>query len=311
VIVAITGGSGFIGNRLARRHLAAGDTVRVLSRGQTEDLPGCEWHQGDLAGDLGPLATFARGADVLYHCAAEVRNPDRMIAVNVDGTRSLLRAAAGNIGRWIGLSSVGVYGAFRQGIVTEDTPLRPQGAYETSKAEADHWVSEAARESGLVFTLLRPSNVYGPDMRNRSVFQMVKMIDRGWFFFIGRPGASANYVHVENVVEALVLCATRPESRGRVYNLSDFCTMEEFVGWISAHLRRAPPRLRVREGPVRLLAGVGALVPRFPLTPSRVDALTNRTRYPSSRIERELGYHAPRSLASGLGDVVCAWRTKK
>jgi hypothetical protein len=43
------------------------------------------------------------------------------------------------------------------------------------------------------------------------------VVDRGRFFFVGPPGASANYVAVDNVGDALVRCATRPEAAGRVY----------------------------------------------------------------------------------------------
>jgi nucleoside-diphosphate-sugar epimerase len=294
-----------------RRLLAAGDTVRALSRRLSRNhLVGCDWTEGDLTGDPEQLSKFARGAEVLYHCAAEVRDPKLMGAVNVDGTQNLIRAAGGHIGRWVDLSSVGVYGAFRAGAVTEDTPLRPQGVYETSKAAADDSVCEAAAKGRFALSILRPSNVYGPDMPNRSVFQMIDMIHRGWFFFIGPPGASANYVHVDNVVDSLVLCGTLTEAAGRVYNLSDWSTMEDFVGWISAHLGASTPRLRAPEGPMRLLARAGSLIPGFPLTPSRVDALTSRTRYPSARIERELGYRPLRSLQSGLSDVVGAWRAQ-
>jgi nucleoside-diphosphate-sugar epimerase len=311
VIVAITGGSGFIGRRLATRHLRSGDTVRVLSRRPSATLSGCDWHQGDLLRDDGALERFSRGADVLYHCAAEVRDRVQMRTVNVNGTRNLLRAASGQIGRWVGLSSVGVYGTYRHGVVTEATPIRPRGAYESSKAEADEWTADAARDGRLALTLLRPSIVYGPDMPNGSLFRMIDMIVRGWFFFIGAPGASANYVHVENVVEALLLCATCPAAEGRVYNLSDWCTIEQFVAWICSSLPAPMPRLRAPLWLARLASRAGARIPGFPLTPTRVDALSNRSVYSSVRIERELGYRPLRSLEAGLRDLVGAWRTRK
>ncbi len=67
-----------------------------------------------------------------------------MRAVNLQGTGALVAAAAGRIGRWVQLSSAGVYGRYRDGVVSEKTPVTPQGEDETSKAQADQLVIEAA-----------------------------------------------------------------------------------------------------------------------------------------------------------------------
>lgn len=310
MIVSITGGTGFIGRQLALRHLSAGDRVRVLSRSRGPvGLPASvQFHQGDLVeGPVEPLHGFLDGAEVLYHCAGELRDRARMREVHVRGTRRLLEAAEGRIKHWVQLSSVGVYGPRSAGIVTEDAPCQPQGDYETTKAEADRILIEEASSRGLSFSILRPSIVFGPGMPNQSLFQMIRMIEKGRFFFIGSSGASANYIHVDGVVEALMLCARLPAAKGRIYNLSDHRTLEEFVGAIAGALEIRPPRLRMPEGPVRLAARLGKLVPAFPLTPSRIDALVGRTLYPSGRIERELGYRHVTSMEEGLRQLVEAW----
>jgi len=223
------------------------------------------------------------------------------------GTRTLLEAAVGQIGRWVQLSSVGVYGPHRVGVVTEGTAPNPGGLYEVTKKASDDLVI-AARERGDLesFTVLRPSIVFGANMPNRSIFQMVRMIELGLFFFIGAPGASANYIVVSNVVDALVLCATQPQAADRIYNLSDWSTMEDFVGAISTAVGRFPPRVRIPETPVRLLARTMELVPRTPLTESRVDAMVNRARYSIDRIQSELGYAHAVSIADGLRNLVAA-----
>ncbi len=89
--------------------------------------------------------------------------------------------------------------------------------------------------------MLRPTIVFGAGMPNRSIAQMIAVIQRGLFFFIGRRGASANYVHVSNVVDALVLCGTSPCASGRIYNLSDWTTVEDFARAIADALGRPRP----------------------------------------------------------------------
>jgi nucleoside-diphosphate-sugar epimerase len=75
-------------------------------------------------------------------------------------------------------------------------------------------------------------------MTNRSLYALVTMIQRDLFFLIGKPGASANYIHVDNVVEALMLYWSMPQAAGQVYNLSDHRTMETFIGVIAQSLER-------------------------------------------------------------------------
>lgn len=112
MVVGITGASGFVGSALLRRHVDAGDVVRCLSRRpKAVSHSGVQVFEGNLERPDDALARFSDGLDVLYHCAAEVRDVRRMQAVNVEGVRALLRAAAGRIGRWVQLSSVGVYGS--------------------------------------------------------------------------------------------------------------------------------------------------------------------------------------------------------
>lgn len=310
MIIAITGGSGFIGRRLVARHLACGDQVRFLTRGQrSAPLAGAEPVSGSLTSPVERLREFTRGADVLYHCAAELHNEADMQATNVAGTANLIAAAAGEIGRWVQLSSTGVYGRHASGDIREDSPVNPANAYESSKLSADRLVYEAAAQRNLPCVVLRPSNVYGVDMANQSLFQLIRMIDKGWYFFIGPPGATANYVHVENVVDALLLCATSTlPDNARTYIVSDGRTLEELVPCIAAALNVTPPRWRLPAAPVRALASVAGIIPAFPLTPSRVDALTGRATYRIERIRAELGYENKISLETGMREMACFWK---
>lgn len=308
-IIAITGATGFIGGKLAMRHVAQGDEVRVLSRRSPEmsGLPAAvQWFQGDLTGETS-LHTFVDRVDVLYHCAGEIRDKSRMEALHVDGTRRLIEAATGRIGRWVQLSSTGTYGQRRTGIVTETSPLQPSGMYEVTKLRSDGLVQSASASGAFQHVILRPSIVYGVTMPNQSLNSMIAMIRRGWFFYIGAPGASANYIHVENVVEAMALCAMQPQAAGQIYLLSDYCTLEEFVICIASTLKSKAPSIRLPEPPIRVIANILGNIPGVPLTRSRVDALTTRAIYSTEKIERELGYRHVVPMEAGLQELVKAY----
>lgn len=313
MIAAVTGGSGFIGKKLVACLVGRGDTVRLLSRnpelfGKSSSI---EIARCDLtATKVCDLSTILDDVDVLYHCAGQLKDQHVMRALHVDATQKLTEAASRHVPHWVQLSSVGVYGQITRGIVTEDSTLNPAGQYEITKAESDRIVIEAANKGSFSYSILRPSNVFGAGMTNQSLFNMIAMIDRGLFFYIGKPGASANYIHVDNVVDGLIRCGTMQQAKGSVYNLSDHCTMEHFVETIADALGRSPPLLRIPK-PIAHFAGFTlGKIHGFPLTQSRVNALDNRSAYPISRIQQELDYHHIVSMEDGLRELVAAYKQK-
>ena len=313
MIVAITGGTGFIGRHLIARHCERGDQVRYLTRTQPSvEIPGAMAIVGNLTSPVDGLRRFASGADVLYHCAAELRDETEMQSTNVSGTENLFAATGGQIGRWVQLSSTGVYGRKMSGDIDEHTTCNPANPYEISKAASDRILQDAALQQNLPHVVLRPSNVYGTDMPNQSLFQLIKMIDRGLFFFIGKPGAVANYVHVENVVDALLLCATaRLPANGRTYVVSDHRPLEDFVRTIAGALAKPPPRFRMPEPLIRAVSKIAGGIPGFPLTLSRVEALTGRAIYRTDRIHTELGYENRISMEAGIGELASFWKNRR
>lgn len=286
MIIAITGGSGFIGSLLINKHLLQGDQVRILSRKPPLKAINVQYFPGDLSNSDVDLSSFVDNVDILYHCAGEVKNESLMQELHVNGTQRLADAAQGKISRWVQLSSVGAYGACRDGTITEDSKEQPFGVYERTKTESDKIV----KKSGISYAILRPSNVFGVEMTNQSLFQLISMINKGLFFYLGRKGALANYVAVEDVAEALFLCGNRDNALGEIYNLSQTIAIEKMVFSFSIGLGVKGKFLRLPEFPIRALVKIFAIFPKFPLTTTRIDALTCRCTYKSNKIMEELGF---------------------
>ena len=309
-VVAITGGTGFIGSRLVRKHLNKGDAVRILTRRdlrQCRILAGTQLFNGDIVNDTDVLHRFARGADILYHCAAEIYDPTNMNAVTLTGTQNLFMAANGNIGHWVQLSSVAIYGVQPAGVVFEDTKPNLEKTYATtlSKLNAENILTSSIKKRQFTYSILRPCKVYGKEMRNSSLRNLASLVERGLFFFIGQAGAQANYVHVENVVEALYLCGTMQNAHGRAFNLSEGVSLERFVGEIAKATGVKMPSLRIPRRPVELLVNVCAhLIPHFPITTATLAGLLSRTRYNSDAIQKSLDYEAIVSLSEGIQDLI-------
>jgi nucleoside-diphosphate-sugar epimerase len=216
-----------------------------------------------------------------------------MQELHINGTQRLVSVAQGKIGRWVQLSSVGVYGIRRNGVITEDSKEQPFGVYEQTKAESDKIV----KNSGIPYVILRPSNVFGNGMPNQSLRGLLHAIRRGLFFFIGKENESlVNYIHVADVVNALICCGSHERSLGKVFNLSQSATVEKMINSFASGMESDKKILRLSEGIVRVVAGIFGWIPGFPLASSRVDALTSKCVYNSTKVQRILGFRHSMTL---------------
>jgi len=160
-IFAITGGTGFVGSRLIDLALAAGHTVRALTRRSQPERTGVTWIPGALD-TPDALATLVAGSDAVLHVAGVVNAPDRagFVAGNITGTQAVVDAAMrAQVRRFVHVSSL----AAREPDIS---------TYGWSKREAETVVAA----STLDWTVVRPPAIYGPgDMEMRDLFRMAKM----------------------------------------------------------------------------------------------------------------------------------------
>ncbi len=310
MLVAITGASGFIGQHLVLFHRSKGDKVRVLSRKESIDLTGVEFYQADLTNPDDDLDNFVNGVDVLYHCAGELKDEKKMPAIHIDGTRRLAQAAAGKIGRWIQLSSVGAYGTFRSGRVNEQTKELPVGVYEKTKTISDNIVREFFSKKSFELVIIRPSIVYAIDMPNQSLFQLVSLINKGIFFYIGSKKTCVNYVHLNDVINALYLCASHPDAIGNTYILSVDASMQKAMESFAQNLTKKISKRKLPEKPLRILTYLFKWLPRFPLSQSRIDVLTNQVIYDGELIVKQLNFKYSVSIVKGFQEIASEWKIK-
>jgi dihydroflavonol-4-reductase len=168
----VTGGTGFLGRAIVERLVANGDPVRALARSDASAKAlaelGAEPVRGDVL-DLDALASAMEGCDLVYHAAGAnafcVRDPSPMFEVNVEGSRTVVRAAArAGVRRVVYTSSAATLGEASGTIGAEESPHRGWflSDYERSKFEAEQAVFAAARETGLELVCLNPASVQGP-----------------------------------------------------------------------------------------------------------------------------------------------------
>jgi UDP-glucose 4-epimerase len=181
--VLVTGGCGFIGSALVRRLVADGDTVRVLddmSRGRADRLSALQDRIEVISGDIRDAAIVDRacdGMDLVCHLAAVngtrffYSDPDLVLEVGVRGMLNVLDALVRRrVPSFLFVSSSEVYQE-PQRVPTDEMvplvipdPLNPRYSYAGSKLVSELLAINYARRGLRRVSIVRPHNVYGPDM---------------------------------------------------------------------------------------------------------------------------------------------------
>ena len=319
-IVFVTGGSGFIGGRLIERLIADGHSVRALARSDGAATKirerGGEPVNGDL-GDPEAMRAGAAGCELAFHAAAMLGDwgkRDEFERGNVEGTRNALEAtASAGVRRFV---HVGTEAALLAGEplvnVDETAPLRPDSPalYSSTKARAEQLVLAANRDGTFETVVVRPRFVWG---RGDTTLlpTMVEMVKAGRFAWVGGGKNRTSITHVDNVVEGLILGATKGRP-GNAYFVTDGedVVFKDFVTELLATQDVSPPNRNVPVGVAHALAVAGEAAWRVLPLPGR-PPLTRFAYWVTSqdctiRIDKardQLGYKPIRTRTEGLAEL--------
>ncbi len=214
--ILVTGATGKVGSRLAKRLAHRGDQVRAVvrdpARGADLRAAGIELTKGDLL-EVDTLGAAVRGVDAVVHCAAFFRGatPEQAHAVNDLGTQHLANAArAASVKRFIFTSTGLVYGPNGGRLASEDDPCSPTQAYPASKLAAERFLLAL---EGLDVYVLRLPFVYGDgDAHIQEAVPMMRGFPATQRMSIG---------HHADVAQAVALLLDAPSPPHRVYNVVD------------------------------------------------------------------------------------------
>jgi len=197
--------------------------VRPTSRTQNLRDMGVEIRVGNLS-DNAAVASAANGVDRIYHCAARVADwgvPQDFVQANVNGVRNMLAAATrAKVERVLFLSTTDVYG-FPGRAARENERFSPRGySYADSKIQAEKLIWKHHKSVGLPITIIRPGSIYGPGAE-LLVVRAVEALKRRKMFLVDQGEHIIGLTYVGNLVDAMLLAASSPNSIGQAYNIAD------------------------------------------------------------------------------------------
>lgn len=228
----VTGSDGFVGRALVSYLLTKGETVRGSLWKPNEEV--LEEIETIVVGSVDSDTDWAEAldsVDVIIHTAARVHmmNDDvvdplaEFRKTNVEGTLNLARQAAQTgVKRFVFISSIKVNGesSLSKRVFTANDEPPPIDPYGISKYEAETGLKKISEETGLEVVIVRPPLVYGPGVK-ANFLAMMKWIKKGIPLPLGCINNRRSLVALDNLVDFLYCCATRPEAANRTFLISD------------------------------------------------------------------------------------------
>lgn len=228
--VLVTGGAGFIGYHLCSKLSSLTDKLTIydnLSSGtmqNVKDVPRAKFVNGDIL-DLKTLCDLPK-QDVIYHLAAQVvvgysmENPLVDFETNAKGTLHVLEKARKDDAKVVFASSAAVYGNPTVFPTPESYGFHPFSCYGLSKVVGEQYCQMYKEQYGLEVVITRFANVYG--LRCHGVIhdfleKLAKDPDK--LVILGTGKQCRDFVHVSDVVAALILLGEKEGINGEVYNL--------------------------------------------------------------------------------------------
>jgi predicted dehydrogenase/uncharacterized protein YbjT (DUF2867 family) len=310
-VTVVTGAGGFVGSRLVRRLAEEGVAVRAVVR--REAVPAALRHERVeiVLADLGDASAVSRaldGAVAVHHVGATMRGgAEEHERGTIAGTRHVLEGCRQHgVSRLVHVSSLSVLhlAGFAGGArVTEDAPLEPapnaRGHYTRAKLVAEGLVAEAARNDGLDAVIVRPGLIVGPGQWAAGTVDGVRL--GRLLVALGAGDVELPLVHVDDVVEALVLAGRTATARGAIYHVVDDTRVTRAALADAIAAADGGRALCIPTAGMRALGLACEVLARglrrsAPLTRYRVRSTAVRVTFDCGRAARELGWR-PRAAS--------------
>ena len=302
-ITLVTGATGLVGSHVARALVERGDQVRVAVRGtsRTDNLEGLEAERVvcDVL-DRRSVRRALKGAERLFHVAGltSLRAPrDRLIAVNVTGTRIVMEEALrAEVQRVVHTSSVAAVGPAPRGSTADETQVYSAGRYAIPYVDAKREAEvEALRHAalGLPVVVVNPGHVFGRGDVYRSSTDVVRrFLQRGIPAYVD---GALNIVDVNDVAAGHLLAAERGRVGERYILGNRNFTLDRLFADLGRISGVEPPAVKLPLPAALALAAAGGRLGGWgpispPITAVEARAASLWWAFRSTKAKRELGW---------------------
>lgn len=275
--IAIAGGTGFTGSRFVER-MAQSSAIRVLAR-PTADLAKLHSDVDIITGDLGDSDALERW---------------------LEGMSTLVYCASMGFGHIPGLITAATDAGIRRAIFVSTTAVHTHLPADSLRVRLE--AEKCVRGSGLVWTIIRPTMIYGAP-GDRNIERLLKFISRGWWLPVPGDGEHLMQpVHVDDLVDGLVRVVLHESTVHKTYELSgaEPLSLKEILDASGRALGRSVRRVHLPLAMVTTaLRTAEAIGVSLPLREEQVLRLAEDKAFSHRAATQDMGYK-PRPFYEGV-----------
>lgn len=300
----VTGATGFTGKVLVRKLLEQGLVVNAIARKSSNIKPfegqDISWFRGEVF-DEATVQAAMEGVEYVFHVAAAFREAKSTEQdyrnVHLVSTQLIVKEALKNpdFKRLVHVSTMGVHGHIENPPGDETSAFSPGDDYQSTKVEAENWLSEFTRTQDFPYSIIRPCAIYGPG--ERRLLKIFKMAAGTVFPILGKGKCWYHLVHVEDLTNAIILAATEEKALGEAFIIgaTEPIRLEDLASIIAKEYNTNLKVLRLPIGPFFLLGDICETLCRpFKIEPPiyrrRVAFYSKDRNFSTKKMQDVLGY---------------------
>lgn len=265
--ILICGGTGFVGSAIVRELSKTHNNLRVLTRNCSKiknQIQGVEYVSGNLQ-DITSIQKAMQDCDTVINAAqfdnAPFENPRKGLTyekVDAEGTENIVEAAKkSNLSRILYISGAGV----------DENKSEP---WFQAKCSAE----KVVKNSGMKWTIFRPSWIYGPG--DRSLNRIIPMVRYSPIVFILGSGYKIQPIFIDEVASVVAKSVESPHTYGQVYELGgpEQLTMKQILQTVATVLNQRRIYVSIPKSMARILFSILEKIPGIPVTEAALDFIT-------------------------------------
>ena len=232
--VLITGAGGFIGEHLVNALNNLGANIICVNRKPSDGIHGADVSIAGQVDQVFKLTPTAGGKSIEYvfHLAGQKsasiarENPVETLKTSFNGTLNILECSRnlGTVKKVVLISSLAVYGLdedHSSELLKESHSIHYDSVYSATKITTEAVGIAYCKDFGVPVSIARLSNVYGPKQSQAAVIpSLISQMKAGQKISMGNTRSIRDFIHVQDVVDALLHIAAYDEATGRVFNVS-------------------------------------------------------------------------------------------
>ena len=265
-------------------------------------------HKGNIKKRDIDFETFLNNCDIFFNLVGEYKNENNMENLNVIFFNELIEKCLYYSNKFnkkihfVHISSCSIFGFTNKSrVLNENSPKKPNTLYGKTKLQSEDMLLKKINNNLFTFAILRPSGIIFNNNTN-SFNILIKLIKFRFVIFFGYKNHVLNYVHIEDVIDAILLLGFDNNAKNQIFNLSNDSKLEEVINALKSGSKNKYIIYIYSKLVSDVYMFFRKMLKNYIILPD-LRILTYRTTYDSSKIQDKLNFKFKKKIPDFISNL--------